>query len=457
MIALVAAQFALATPSGSTQTVILSTPAQGVTKAAAKPPQDEPLSLMRYVDPANGMTADNAVAYALAHNGELLAARQELEAARALIRQARLRPNPQVEATGSRQIAGADNSVMVTGMLPLELGGRRATRITVAQREAEMREGIVADRERTLAAEVRAKFGEALAAALKLGFVEDLLATSRRGYRLVAARVVEGRTPPLEENMVLVEVNRLRSMREMNEGKIEVALLELRNWLGMNPDEPLRLRGDFTASIVSPPSLNEATTRALRERPDVLAARAAEELAGARIEQARSGGRFDASLKAGYQRMNSSFPVSGIGDRGQLAPVQDVFHFFTFGVTLDVPVRNKNQGAIEATVAEAEAAKRRREFTELTVRREVAAAHAQYERAAKAMEIFRVGVRGQANKNLDVIRQTYELGSKTLLDYVAEQRRFIEVETAYIDAILEAYLARVAIERAAASPELIKR
>jgi cobalt-zinc-cadmium efflux system outer membrane protein len=140
-----------------------------------------------------------------------------------------------------------------------------------------------------------------------------------------------------------------------------------------------------------------------------------------------------------------------------LQPVQDVFHYLTFGISLDLPVRNKNQGAIEAAVAEAEAAKQRREFAELTVRREVAAAYARYERAARAMEIYRVGVQGQANQNLDVIRQTYELGSKTLLDYIAEQRSFIEVENDYINALLDTYQARVEIERTVASSELINR
>ena len=93
---------------------------------------------------------------------------------------------------------------------------------------------------------------------------------------------------------------------------------------------------------------------------------------------------------------------------------------------------------------------------ELTVRREVAAAYAQYERAARAMEIFRVGVREPARANLDVVRQTYELGSKTLLDYVGEQRRFIELENDFIDAELAVYSARVEISRAAFSPELMK-
>src|SRR5215216_734232 len=152
-------------------------------------PQDGRTRLTLYVDPATGMTVDAAVAYALAHNSELQAVRSEAEAARALIRQASLRANPRLDVTGARQIDGKDNSAMVTGMLPLELGGRRSARVAVAERELEMRESAAADRERQLSADVRTKFGEAIAAVLKLGFDEDLVNTSQRGYKLVLARV----------------------------------------------------------------------------------------------------------------------------------------------------------------------------------------------------------------------------------------------------------------------------
>jgi cobalt-zinc-cadmium efflux system outer membrane protein len=414
--------------------------------------QDDPSSLAKYVDTDNGMTADKAAAYALAHNGELLAARKEIDAARALVKQAGLKANPKLDASVSQNVTGTDNNITLSGMLPLELGGRRSARIAVAEPEVEVREQMVADRERELAADVRAKFGEALAAILKLGFDEELISTSRRGYKLVVARVIEGRTAPLEQNMVLVEVNRLRSLREKSEGNVQVALLELRNMMGMGPEEPLRLRGDFDDLISLLPPLTEATEQALTQRPDLLAARAIEKLAEAQIEQARSTGRLDASLIAGYQRMKFGFPVRGIDDAGRLQPVQGNFNYLTFGISLDLPVRNKNQGAIEAAVAQSEAVKERREFVELTIRREVAAAYARYMSTARAAEIFRVGVRDQANRNLDVVRQTYELGSKTLLDYIAEQRRYIELENNYIDALLDTYKARVEIERAVASP-----
>lgn len=409
-------------------------------------------AVTKYADQQTGLTVDQAVAYALEHNGELLASRKEIDAASALVKQAAFRANPKVDASVSKTIIGTDNNITLNGMLPLELGGRRPARIRVAERELEMRRQDVSNRERMLAADVRVKFGEALAAIIKLGFDEDLIATSQRSYNLVAARVTEGGTAPLEQNMVLVELNRLRSMREMAEGKAQIEMLELRNLIGMTPEEPLRLRGDFSDVIAPLPPLTTSVDLAFSYRPDLKLAKAAESFAEARIEQARSEGRLDASLTAGYQRMDSSYPLNGISDAGQLSPIRSTFHYFTVGVSLELPVRNKNQGGIEAAVAEAEGAKRRREFLELTVRREVASAYALYNSTARAAEIFRVGVKDQANANLDVVRQTYELGSKTLIDYLGEQRRFIELQNGYIDALLDTYKARVEIERAAASP-----
>jgi cobalt-zinc-cadmium efflux system outer membrane protein len=437
--------------------LLVSLPASSTLGQEELPATNPTQSLSRYFDARTGMTADDAVAYALSNNPELLAVRKEIDAARALVKQAALRANPMVDVEHKQQLNGSDNQTMVGGTLPLELGGRRGARILVAERELEMKERLLADRERVLAAEVKTKFGQALGEMLKLAFTENLLTTTDRGYRLVSARVTEGKTAPLEQNMVLVEVNRIKSSRETEEGKVQIELLELRNLIGMKPEEPLRLRGDLNPTVEPLPSIAVVTEVALRERPDMQAARAAEALAVAQIEQARSEGRFDASLSAKYELMNSGFPQKGFDDSGRLVPIDGRFHMVTVGVNLYLPMRNRNEGAVEAAVAEKEAATRRRESAELTVRREIAASFARYEQSMKAAEIYRVGVRDQANANLDVVRQTYELGSKTLLDFIAEQRRFIEVETSFIESLLQTYLARVEIERATASIELIKK
>ncbi|MGH9949791.1 MAG: TolC family protein, partial [Pyrinomonadaceae bacterium] len=405
-------------------------------------------TLVRFLDQINGKTTDDAVRIALENNGELIAMRKERDAAAAMVKQARLRANPSLEASGSQQIGMTDSSYMVKGMLPLELGGRRSARIRVAERELVVREKAVVDRERLLASEVRMKFGSALAETLKLKFTEDILAAALQQYRLVQVRVSDGKTAPLEENMTLVEVNRLRSARESAEGRTAIEFLELRNLLGIKPEEPMRIRGDFENLVFPLPVLSVTTANALQVRPDLAGLLAMEDLGDAQIEQAKAGGRIDASVTSGYQRMNSSFPLNGLSDTGQLRPIRDIFHFFTFGVTFELPVLNKNQGAIEAAVANREAARNRREFGELIVRREVASAFARYESSAKAMEIFRVGVRGQASANLDVIRQTYELGSRNLIDYLIEERRYIDIENEYIDMQLGVYNAHIEIMRA---------
>jgi cobalt-zinc-cadmium efflux system outer membrane protein len=62
--------------------------------------------------------------------------------------------------------------------------------------------------------------------------------------------------------------------------------------------------------------------------------------------------------------------------------------------------------------------------------------------------VYRKGVRDQAARNLEVVRQTYGYGRIPLLDVIAEQRRFIDIETGYTDVLFDAYASRVALERA---------
>ncbi|HKQ05640.1 MAG TPA: TolC family protein [Blastocatellia bacterium] len=414
-------------------------------------PAQTPTSFSRFIDPANGLTADDLVRYALKHNGELAAARQMIAEVRGRLHQAGLRPNPMVESSYQRGVTSSDNNLNLMAELPLELGGRREARVAVAERELEMRQAEVADFERKLAAEVRIKYAAAIAAARNLKFTEDLLTLTRDSYQIVQARVERGKSAPLDQNVVYVELNRVDAMRINFEGKTEVAMLELKKTVGILPDEPLLLRGEFDVAHQPPPQ-SDATRNAMAARPDLTAAHAAENLALAQIDQARTEGKVDASLFASYMRQDMGFGVRGINDQGLLAPVQGIFHYVGVGVKLMLPFRNKNQGNIEAAQALLEAARSRRSFAEIVIRNEVAAAYAGFEHARAALTVYRDGVRNQAQRNLDVIRQTYVLGQKTLLDFIAEQRRFIEVETSFTDILKAYYESLIEIDRAAASP-----
>ena len=52
------------------------------------------------------------------------------------------------------------------------------------------------------------------------------------------------------------------------------------------------------------------------------------------------------------------------------------------------------------------------------------------------------GLRATARKNLDVVRESFALGRMTLTDVLIEQRRLLDVEMGYVDALTSAALAR---------------
>src|SRR5437764_5765526 len=91
---------------------------------------------------------------------------------------------------------------------------------------------------------------------------------------------------------------------------------------------------------------------AVAMRPDVKEAAARLAAAGARVDSARQEGRLDMSLVGNYGQEHYGFEQRGFTASGALAPVGGSFQSVTFGATLMLPVRNKNQGTLAAAEAE---------------------------------------------------------------------------------------------------------
>jgi cobalt-zinc-cadmium efflux system outer membrane protein len=396
--------------------------------------------------PTQVATVDELVSVALADNPELRAARAEIDAAIGRLRQAGLRPNPMLELGGQKALS-PDNNLMIALSVPLDLNGRKEGRIGVAEREVEMKRAQVRDRERRLAADIRMKAGDFLAARRNLTVTDDLARISREALRLVRERVRQGAAPTLDENLMLVEVNRLEATRQMLASRVEIATFQVKALAGIAPDVPLSLRGELT-SMAAVPEAAAAAEQALTTRPDLAVARNDVAMGAAKIRKEQAEGRWDASVNVGYQRQNFGFDLNGLTSSGATRPIQDVFHYFGAGVSIMLPVRNRNDGNIAAAEAEARAAERRLEFAELTVRQEISAAFAQHAAARRALDIYERGVRDIATRNLDVVRQAYGLGRGSLLDVIAEQRRYIEVENGYTEILKQVYDAAVEIARA---------
>ena len=401
----------------------------------------------QFIDPVAGLTAGDVVRYAIAHNGDLAAARVAIGEVRGRLNQAGLKPNPMLETNVAQAVNGPDNNIMVEVEFPLELKGRRQARQNVAQAELEMRQAEVLDFERRLAAEVRSKYSEVIAAARNLQLTNESFKIGRESHEIVLARVAMGKSAPLEGNEVQVELNLTDSTRIAQLSKAEQALSELKKIIGFPIEDRLVLRGDLENHSTLP-SEGEAIAQALATRTDVTVLRKAEDIALAQAEQARREGKIDASIFAGYQRMNLGYDIRGFNDSGALVPVHGVFHMATFGVRFTLPTRNKNQGLVESALSAADAARTRREFLERVIRNEVSTAYSRHARAEAAMTAYRDRVLETADRNLGVVRESYALGYKTALDYLVAQRRFNEIEIGYTEALKEHYDSLTAINSA---------
>ncbi|HEX7294990.1 MAG TPA: TolC family protein [Pyrinomonadaceae bacterium] len=396
--------------------------------------------LNRYFDPLQGASSSDLVRRALASNGELLAARLDVERARARLRQAGLRPNPTIDfeqTTGRFTGAAGERETSVGIAVPLEIGGKRGRRIDLAKTELEASEAEIANRERLLTSEVRANYAEALAALRELEITENLNNIDLQTTRFIQARVNEGESAPIELNLLRVEVDRLRSRRALVEGRLQAAFLRLKNLAGIPAEESLRLQENILApSLAAPPSSLEAATEiALRTRPDLKLAQLAEEVAQAGLRLARSEGVPELTTFAKYTISRSVFddtPVGILTDRDKL---------LSFGVSVGIPVFNRNQGAKAEAMAAISQSRTRREFLESVIRSEVASAYARYEAAHSATAIFEQGVVGRSNENIRAIRAAYEIGEFKITDLLAEQRRLVDSQREFIDALTEQYKA----------------
>jgi cobalt-zinc-cadmium efflux system outer membrane protein len=399
-----------------------------------------------YRDSANGFSADDLVRRAIDSNGELAAARLEVQRARGRLRQAGLSPNPilSVDYTFGRWTGSQGEKDFMAGVtLPVELGGKKAKRIDLGAAELAATEAEVSDRERRLAAEVRNSFAVALAALRELEITSELNAIDRQTVQFVEARVKEGETAPLELSLLRADSERLRSRRALIQGRLEAAVLRLKSLASFPVAGMLRLREDIVSvTLTSPPAYDDGLRNALATRPDLRLARLNEQVAEAGLRLARAQATPDMAVSLRFGADGEAFDSTPIG------LLTDSDRLISFGVAVALPFRNRNQGErLEAQAAILQA-RSRREYVESLVRAEVRSGYLRYEAAQAAVAIYEAGVISRSVENLKAVRGAYEIGAFRITDLLVEQRRSVDFQMEYTEALAERYRARADLDTA---------
>ena len=398
--------------------------------------------------PATTLPIDALIRSALSSNRELAAARLEITRARARLQQSQLLPNPvlEVEQTGGAfGVSEGEVERRAELSVPIEYGGKRSRRIDLAQAELQAAEALVADRERRIVADVRRRYAEAVAASRELAFTNDLALIDAELANVLQARVREGDAPPLEESLLRVEVDRLRSRRATLEGRRRAAELDLLTAAGLPPGERIAIDERFGEGVTVP-SAEDALRLALQRRPDLRAAELSVRVAEAGLRLTRALSLPEVTLFGGYARSRGGFDTTPVG------PLVDEDQLINAGIGITLPIFNRNQGAKAEAAAAIEQAQRLRELSESQIRAEVESAVARLRAAEAAIEIFQQGVIERSTQNVRTMRAAYEAGAFTITEYLAERRRLVDAQREMTEVLTERAVAFIDLQAATASP-----
>ncbi len=349
-------------------------------------------------------------------NPRLIGPIEDAAAARALIDQARLRPNPELSfeaenfaGTGAFSGLSATDYTLSVGQR-LELGGKRGARVRSAEAEA-----LVASLEGELATarlgrEVRARYVEAVAAASRLELARDIVERNRELARIAGLLVEVGREPPLRA---------LRAEAAVAEAEAELQAAEAASLASRNALAALWsdtasapfVPADFPAIV--PPANLLASEGSLR----LQVARAEREAADAAIDRERSIAVPDPVISAGVRRFEQSNEQA-----------------FLVGVSIPLPFANRNQGNIAAAQARLRAANAREAVALADYRLEIEQARSRYLAAETRVETLAQTSLPQAEEALRLVNIGYRNGRFPLIEVLAAAEARDTIREALIQA-----------------------
>lgn len=385
------------------------------------------------------LTLGEALAQALLHNPDLRAFAWEVRAREARTLQAGLLPNPEFRAdienfNGTGSLGRLDAAEVTFGLSHLiELGGDRLRRKQVAAGERNLAGWDYETVRLDVLTETAQAFAAVLAAQERVRIADSLQLHAEQFYETVAARVDAGKVSSLEERRasVVLASARIATTRANSD------LLRKRTRLAAawGRSEPAFGLAVGTLSISDRLPSYAEVSRLIERNPDI--ARWRDEMALLRA---------DVALEKAARIPD---PVLGLGARR----LRDLgANAFTAGLSIPLPLFNRNQGALREAEYRVQAAEALRVGAEVAARSMLADAYQRLAMADAEVEALRDAVLPAASESFTATQEGYREGKFDLLTVLDVQRTFFEAMNQYIDA-LEAYQFSLAdVERMIGTP-----
>ncbi|HEX4048651.1 MAG TPA: TolC family protein [Elusimicrobiota bacterium] len=389
--------------------------------------------------PAPGLTYRQAEEEGMAHNLDLLAARYGVPLAEADELTAGLWNNPTVlldtnfEPFGrnwNQTSAGGPRQFDAIIGYPFDLSGKIAAARRSARKAVDAAQALFQDAARQKLRDVRLSYIDVLTFRLQLDLAREKRESLQELVDVVESRIGGGGRLPL----LRLRAQLARDQADLDLRQREVAMraaqTSLAVILGRSQEaavEPAAGLRDF--AMPEPPRLDDLVALALKNRPDLLALRLSVEKSRLDRDAAVAQKWADFDVTAGFSAQG---PVSASPGGAASIPRGNSWDA---GVTIPLPLFNRNQGNIRKADLTGEQTRRQLASVELATRQEVAGIYDQLNLDRGLIFEYESKQLANARKVRDEQQKLVGMGSNALLDYFDAVSAYSAAVSAYYDVV----------------------
>ena len=407
-----------------------------LSRHAALPPNTKAADSALHED--SDLTLRDALSLALERNPELAAFTKERSVTEAALLQAGALPNPVLDITGDhlrnpRKAEAGDRGTTIQIGQVIELGGKRAARIRAAEAGRDLANWDYEAKRIEILSLVAQRFVDVLAAQQRQTLAEEAVALARQVSDAVARRVQAGKVSPVEETKARLtqasaEVELEQARREGISARGTLGAL----WADSSPRFAKAI-GDLERTLALP--AYELLAERIRNNPDLArwSSEIARRLAGVNTEKAKT--VPDVTVTAGVTRF------SQFDDRA-----------YTIGISLPLPLFNRNRGGILEASRRLDKASDELRVAEGRVLTDLARAYQRLAAIDKEIATLRSILLPGAQSAFDAATKGYELGKFGFLDVLDAQRTLFQTRTQHLRALADYQRGVSDIERLVGGP-----
>lgn len=385
-------------------------------------------------EPDGELTLGRVLALTLMGNPQLKAFSLETRAAGARELQAGLWPNPELDvevenAGGTGELSEfnfAETTIKLSQLI--ELGSKSQKRKKVASFEKDLADLDYQNKKLEIFSESAKAFLLLLKSQEKLRLSNELLKLSEESFKTVEKRVNAGKDSPVEKTRASIAQANMKILHRQTQRDLKYARIQLASFWGQ--DKPVfGLAAGNLDSVEQLPALENLTNQ-LKQNPQYAQWEVEVKKSKAVLDLEKSRAIGDITIGAGLKRINETNDNTVV-----------------FGISIPLPVSDRNQGAKLAAVYNLAKSKEQQKAGWLKLQNELNQAYQELANSYSQATSLKNEVLPAAIEMFNASSKAYQQGKVDYLNVLDAQRTLSDVKKEYIDSLAAYHIAKTDIER----------